>query len=111
MIYFGLTTKQYEAIATVFSNYSQIKTVVIYGSRAKGTHKPYSDIDLTLIGELIDLTILQKIELELDDLMLPYKFDISIFNTIENNDLLEHINRKGQIFYTIFTKNKDEQPQ
>jgi predicted nucleotidyltransferase len=52
---------------------------VLYGSRAKGNYRPGSDIDLTLLGESLNLTELQKIELELDDLMLPYKIDL--FNT------------------------------
>jgi predicted nucleotidyltransferase len=73
--------------------------VVIYGSRAKGTFKPASDIDLTLLGEKLNLTIQYKIENDLDDLMLPYLFDISIFNQISNTDLVEHINRVGIVFF------------
>jgi predicted nucleotidyltransferase len=103
MMAFGLSNTQHEQINSIFSNYPQIESVLIYGSRAKGTHKPYSDIDLTIVGENINLTILQKIELELDDLMLPYKFDISEFKSIENKELLEHISRIGKVFYK--TKN------
>ncbi len=73
--------------------------MVIYGSRAKGTFKPASDIDLTLLGEKLNLTIQYKIENDLDDLMLPYLFDISIFNQISNTDLVEHINRVGIVFF------------
>lgn len=38
-------------------------------------------------------------ENDLDDLMLPYLFDISIFNQISNTDLVEHINRVGILFF------------
>jgi len=100
---FGLSNTQHQQINFIFSKYPEIESVIIYGSRAKGTHKPYSDLDLTILGENINLTILQKIELELDDLMLPYKFDISVFSTIENKELLEHISRIGKEFYK--TKN------
>ncbi len=76
---FGLSDKTIELIREVFSKHPQVEKAVLYGSRAKGNYRPGSDIDLTLLGESLNLTELQKIELELDDLMLPYKIDL--FNT------------------------------
>ena len=96
---FGLKESDIELIQTVLSNYKEVDKVLIYGSRAKGTFKPASDIDLTLLGEELNLTIQYKIENDLDDLMLPYLFDISIFNQISNTDLVEHINRVGIVFF------------
>jgi predicted nucleotidyltransferase len=96
---FGLKESDIELIQTVLSNYKEVYKVLIYGSRAKGTFKPASDIDLTLLGEKLNLTIQHKIENDLDDLMLPYLFDISIFNQILNTDLVEHINRDGIVFF------------
>ena len=64
-----------------------------------GNFKPYSDIDLTMIGTNLDLTIQQKIETQLDDLLLPYKIDLSIFQQIKNQDLIDHITRVGKKFY------------
>ena len=96
---FVLKESDIELIQTVLSNYLEVDKVVIYGSRAKGTFKPVSDIDLTLLGEKLNLTIQYKIENDLDDLMLPYLFDISIFNQISNTDLVEHINRVGIVFF------------
>jgi len=40
-----------------------------------------------------------KIENEIDDLLLPYKIDLSIYHKIENNQLVDHINRVGKVFY------------
>ena len=96
---FGLKESDIELIQSVLSNYKEVDKVLIYGSRAKGTFKPASDIDLTLLGEKLNLTIQYKIENDLDDLMLPYLFDISIFNQISNTDLVEHINRDGIVFF------------
>jgi hypothetical protein len=39
-----------------------------------------------------------KIENEIEDLMLPYKLDLSLFHQIENPDLIEHIKRVGKDF-------------
>ncbi|GBD87435.1 nucleotidyltransferase domain protein [bacterium BMS3Abin03] len=96
---FGLKKNIIEKINTVFAKYPQIEKVILYGSRAKGSFQNGSDIDLTIIGERIDLLLLHKIEDELDDLLLPYTIDLSIFNRIKNKNLLEHIKRVGVEFY------------
>ncbi len=70
----------------------------LYGSRALGSYREGSDIDLTLLGE-IDLTTLNHISLKLDDLLLPYEIDLSVFDEIENAELREHIQRVGKVFY------------
>jgi uncharacterized protein len=95
---FGLKTKTIAKIQAIFKKYSEVKQVIIYGSRAKGSYRPGSDIDLTLKGEAISLQTLLKIENELDDLLLPYKFDLSIYADISDPDVLEHIDRVGRIF-------------
>ena len=66
--------------------------------------KKGSDIDLTLIGENLDLTLTNKIETEIDDLLLPYTFDISIFPQLDNSKLIDHINSVGKTFYLKSTK-------
>ena len=58
-----------------------------------------SDIDLTLHGKDLTLKLLHKIENQLDELLLPYKIDLSIFNQISNPDLIEHILRVGITFF------------
>lgn len=42
---------------------------------------------------------MNEIALELDDLLLPYLIDLSAYHQIQNPDLIDHINRNGQIFY------------
>ena len=96
---FGLKDEIIEQVNSVFAKYSQIEEVIIYGSRAKGNYKTGSDIDLTLTGQNLTLSIMYAVEFEIDDLLLPYTFDISLFNQISNLDLIEHINRVGLSFY------------
>lgn len=97
---FGLQQKDINKINSVFKNYNQIQQFVIYGSRAKGNYKNGSDIDFTIIENDLTFTQLLEIENKLDDLLLPYKIDLSQKRNIENQNLIEHINRIGQIFYT-----------
>lgn len=96
---FGLKEQTINKIIKVFQSFPEIEQVILYGSRAKGTNKPGSDIDLTIKGKELNLQLINKIDLELDDLLLPYTFDLSIYNQIDNHELLEHIKRVGKEFY------------
>lgn len=96
---YGLSEQTITKINSVFSKYPEIHSVILYGSRAKGTFKPGSDIDLTVIGPNVDNKILNKISLSLDDLLLAYTVDLSLFSDIESQELINHINRVGITFY------------
>jgi uncharacterized protein len=96
---FGLKNSVINSISTVFAGFPEIEKAVIYGSRAKGNYKQGSDIDISLFGTLLNSNIINKLNLELDDLMLPYTFDISIYEKISNPQLKEHIDRVGKLFY------------
>jgi predicted nucleotidyltransferase len=96
---YGLKTQTIQGIQEVFKQYPEVEKAILYGSRAKGNYHPGSDIDLTLIGEQLNLTILQKIENEIDELLLPYKIDLSLHKQIQNAELLEHIKRVGKVFF------------
>lgn len=96
---FGLPPGTVSAIRDVFSRHKEVSFVLLYGSRAKGTYKPGSDIDLTILDDGIDLELQHYLEEGLDDLYLPYSIDLSIFHQIENENLIDHINRIGTVFY------------
>lgn len=91
---FGLSEETIKLILGVFVEFPQIEKAVVYGSRAKGNYKNGSDIDICLFGE-INLPLLQRIETKLDDLLLPYAVDLTVYNNIQNQDLKEHIDRVG----------------
>lgn len=97
---FGLKETTVRKIKEVLSQYPQVEQAILYGSRAKGDYKNGSDIDLTLCGGAdLTLHVLYRIMDELDDLLLPYTMDVSIFNDIEDEELLGHIRRVGVEFY------------
>lgn len=97
---FGLKEKVLDAVKECLKKYPEIEVAIIYGSRAKGNYKNGSDIDLTLKGHSLTLSNILKLENEIDDLLLPYKFDISIFHKIDDQDLIDHIERAGKVFYS-----------
>lgn len=95
----GLQAGQREAIRHVLRDFSQVTAARLYGSRAMGRYRSGSDIDLTLMGD-IDLKTLNRISLALDDLMLPYEIDLSVWSQIDNPKLRDHIERVGILFYS-----------
>ena len=97
---FGLSKQTLEKIEGVFAKHPEIEQVILYGSRARGHYKNGSDIDLTFVGNaaLTHFSLNQVMD-EIDDLLLPYSFDYSLLNQIEDPDLLAHIQNVGVLFY------------
>jgi predicted nucleotidyltransferase len=95
----GLPELTVVKIHGVLSRHPQVERAILYGSRAKGNFKPGSDIDLTLVGEGLSERIRAQIDEELDDLLLPYEFDLSVLGVITHAELLDHIRRVGVVFY------------
>lgn len=98
----GLSVKTIESLRQVFLRHPRIEKVILYGSRAKGNFKQSSDIDLTLVTAERDISFLFKVENEVDDLLLPYKVDLSLYDLIDNESLKDHIQRVGiEIYSTV----------
>lgn len=105
----GLPLSVFEAISEAAASHVEIEKVVLFGSRAKGTWKDGSDIDLCLIGEGITRSILASISWKLNEEgTLPWKFDILVRSLIVNSALLEHIERVG---IEVYTRNTLIQPK
>ena len=92
---YGLSSEVVAKLHSVFIKYPEIEKVVLYGSRAKGNFRKSSDIDLTVFGTQLNDAILSQIGFAIDDLLLPYTVDLSIFWQIQNSELKSHIERVG----------------
>jgi predicted nucleotidyltransferase len=95
----GLSVVVIERIIKVLSAHPNLEQAILYGSRAKGNYREGSDIDLTLTGIALNDIELGQIDNELDELLLPYTFDLSLLQQIDNPDLIDHIKRVGIVFY------------
>lgn len=96
---FGLKEQVIQEIVAVLKKHLEVESAILYGSRAMGNFRPGSDIDLTLTGKALTYRVVARIENEIDDLLLPYLFDISILSHIDNPNVVDHINRVGVVFY------------
>lgn len=98
---FGLPESRLQAIQNVFAQFPEVERVVLYGSRAKGTYRDGSDIDLAVFTyESAEFSLLTKLSLALDDLDMPWGCDVALVQFIENEQLLDHIQRVGIEIYS-----------
>jgi predicted nucleotidyltransferase len=97
---YGLDDKTIKQIISVLEKHPEIEKVILYGSRAKGNFKNGSDVDFTLVGKRLNLTIQNKMANDLDELLLPYTFDLSIYHQLSHKDLIDHIESMGVLFYS-----------
>lgn len=96
----GIPQTQLDQIKSLFAENQNIDEVLLFGSRAKGTQREGSDIDLAIKGKKINFTELTKIEMAYEKLYLPWKLNLVIYTTITNQELKDHIDRMGLCIYS-----------
>lgn len=94
----GLKTGDLAIILDTIRLVPGIEKVVVFGSRAKGTNRNGSDIDLAVWCSRPDAAGLLSGILN-DETLLPYIFDIINYDHILNNELKSHIDRVGVTIY------------
>lgn len=96
---YGLPSHVFKQLKAVFRARPRIERAILYGSRAKGSYRKGSDIDLCLEGQTLEVADLLTLGAEIDDLLLPWKVDLSLKHMIDNPNLLAHIERVGVPVY------------
>ena len=86
----GLTKKEIKQIKDTL-NEIDVKKIILFGSRAKGTNQKASDIDLAIDGDAKKAYYLLN-----EESSLPYFFDVLNLSKIKNQNLLNHIKRVGK---------------
>ena len=101
---FGLKSSDLEYIIAILAQNSNVEQAFIFGSRAKGTYKNGSDVDIALKGKSITPEVVERINYLLnEESPMPYKFDVLNYHTINNHELVEHIDRVGVEIYCRIT--------
>jgi Predicted nucleotidyltransferases len=95
---FGLPESVVASVQRVLEDHPSVTECLVYGSRAKGSHREGSDIDLVLKGD-IESGELDAIELELEELDFPWSIDLSVYGDLDNPALVEHIDRVGRTLW------------
>jgi uncharacterized protein len=97
---YGLLERDWALIIATAKAFPEISQLILFGSRAKGTYKTGSDIDLAIKGERANYdTAIRLSEVLNEELPLPYFFDVLRYEDIHEPRLVEHINRVGVVVY------------
>jgi predicted nucleotidyltransferase len=96
---YGLLESDIGDIIGILKNFQKINKLILFGSRAKGTYNEGSDIDLAISGKDLKLNDIIDALIEMEELLLPNKFDLIIYESIEDQSLKEHIDRIGVVLY------------
>ena len=96
---FGLSDKAWQELELIFKSFHSLEKVILFGSRAKGTHKMGSDVDLAIQGCEVDTSVLLRLQGALEASSLPYFFDVIQLDKIDSPELLEHIRECGVVIY------------
>lgn len=95
---FGLGPRALELIREVFRRHPEVHEAKIFGSRAMNTFEANSDVDLALWG-VLNPAVIARIRRELDELPLPYAFDVLAYDAIAHPPLRQHIDEFGRPLY------------
>lgn len=95
----GLSERSIRTIKEILEKYSDVREVVLFGSRAKGTFHAGSDVDLAVMNPGISEKTISRILSELEESSLPVRVDLVDFNSIANGAFIDHIRRIGILFY------------
>ena len=99
MVDIGIKPDYVNGLLRIFQRYPRVEKVLVYGSRAMGTHRHNSDIDLCLIGDAVTYPDQYNIAGEIDDLLMPYLVDLSRYAQLENPNFRAHIDAVGKVLY------------
>ena len=96
MIAHGLNKRQLGLISEIIKDVAPaVESVALFGSRATGTYRSYSDIDLVLYGKLDEATI-DRLWTCFQESSLPFKVDVKAYELI-NHPSLNHPSLKEHI--------------
>jgi uncharacterized protein len=94
----NLPQSDIDEILNIFHKYPQIEKALLFGSRANGTNKPGSDVDIAIFCKEPDINLKLAGELN-DETLMPYHFDIIDYYKINEPELKEQIDKYGIIIY------------
>jgi predicted nucleotidyltransferase len=97
--FIGLSEKSRIEVNHILSNFPEIESAIVFGSRALGSFRNGSDLDLAVIGNEISFTTILRLKTAFSESYLPIFVDVVDYKSIKNNDLKHHIDTFGKVIY------------
>lgn len=99
MTRFGLEEHILDKLRVVLAAHPAVERAVIYGSRAKGTFKPASDIDLAAYAPRLDANEFVRLRFEIQELPIVFKLDVAHVDALTDASLAHEIATHGVEFF------------
>lgn len=98
---FGLTEQDMTDILNSIKGFPAIEQAVLFGSRAKGNFKKWSDVDLAIKGKGVKHETVTGLHWELDEEKpLPYFFDVLNYNELDDK-ISKAVDETGVVIYEL----------
>lgn len=98
---FGLPPKTINLLRETFGRIPEIEAVYLYGSRAKGTYKRRSDIDLAVHFKKNGKSAMGKLKRELDELPIILKIDVLDDTKITKKAFRDEYEQTKKLFFKL----------
>ena len=95
----GLKDTHRAAIVNLLRANKRVDRAVLFGSRAKQTFTPGSDVDIALFGKALTITDQGHLAAAMEELTIPQRVDLLLYHRIENAALCEHVLQDGIELY------------
>ncbi|MFZ6815023.1 nucleotidyltransferase family protein [Undibacterium sp. Rencai35W] len=80
----AITPEQWKIVAAILQKHIPNKTIWVFGSRAKHQAKPYSDLDIAIIGETpLAINLLAAMSEDFTESALPFRVDLVDWASVE----------------------------
>lgn len=96
---YGLTQRDMATIQSIFEAYPEVKKACLFGSRAKGSYRFGSDVDLAIMNKGVEPRRLARLKSDFEESSLPYNIDLVDFTRLDNREFIDHIQRVGVAFF------------
>lgn len=87
-----------DRISVLLQNTLKPKRIILFGSRAKGSHTRHADFDFALDAPPPDISAEREIREKMEEIGGLYKFDLVFLDSIEE-DFKKIILRTGKVLY------------
>jgi len=97
---FGLNERNVNIVQSVGKDHPVVVKMLIYGSRARGSYRNGSDVDIALVGNEVTPREVARISSLLnEELPTPYFYDVIHYDSIVDEDFKKRIAEEGKVIY------------
>ena len=95
----GLKERHRRAVIDIIAANARVERAVLFGSRATGTFRPASDVDVALFGDRLSTSDHAHLAAAIEELTIPQRVHLLLCGTVDSAALREHIETQGIEWY------------